>query len=488
MTTSILSSVQDNILGAGQAAAPSPLMPEPAPLDCSGELLTHLECKQWFAGCVLISPQNKIWTPKGIGLGPDSFKSSTYAGKKFVIDRMGKTTDDAWKAATQSTLWTIPKVDGKVFRTDIEPGAIITDDLGRKAVNTYVPAIIERKEGDIEPFLNHLELIIGDENDRRSLLEYLAHNVKYPGHKIPWAPLIQSDVQGVGKNVLKFAMQHCMGRNYVHPAKAKQLVDSGAKFNAWMTGKLFIIADEIKVDSKRDMMSSLTEMISEKVLEIEGKGVDQIVGDNIANWLFFTNHRDAIPIGVHDRRFAPFFSDIQSVSDLLERGMDDDYFTNLYDGWLRADTDRHGLKIIADYLLNYPIERGAIPMRAPRTTSWSEAVELGRGWLELLIQDAVERGCAGFRKDWISTSAVTRVLREKNKVASPAAIGKAIGNLGYHRIGQASKPYFWDDPESRDKRPVLWHRLTGVDAALYGEAQGYTDAPPPMPGTTPPPL
>lgn len=473
-----------NIKPSGVQASPMP--GDPPPLDCSGELLTHLECKQWFAKCVLITPNNKIWTPKGTELSPAAFQSSDYAGKKFVIDGMGKCTDDAWKAATRSTLWRIPKVDGKIFRTDIESGAIVTDDLGRKAVNTYVPAIIERKQGDVEPFLNHLELIIPDEADRRILLEYLAHNVKYPGHKIPWAPLIQSDVHGIGKNVLKYAMMHCMGRNYVHPAKAKQLVDSGAKFNAWMVGKLFIIADEIKVDSKRDMMASLTEMISEKTLEIEGKGVDQIVGDNVANWLFFSNHRDAIPIGVHDRRFAIFYSDIRSVEDLLYRGMDDAYFQDLYDGWLRHDGDRHGLKIIADYLLSYPIERGEIPMRAPRTTSWAEAIEAGRGWLELLIQGAVERQEAGFCKGWISTSAVNRLLREKGKSAHAVSIGKAISNLEYHRIGQATRAHLWDDPQSPNTRPVLYHRLLGVDPSLYADAQGYSDGAPRMPGTSPP--
>src|SRR3546814_11681530 len=130
------------------------------------------------------------------------------------------------------------------------------------------------------------------------------------------------------------------------------------------------------------MIEVLKPMISERTLEMQAKGLAQRKADNVANWLFFSNYRDAIPITQNSRRFAIFFSAIQSGQDALDRGMNDAYFRALYDGWLGANSHKTGLKIIADYLLSYPIERGTIPMRAPETSSMADAIvesrEIGR--------------------------------------------------------------------------------------------------------------
>src|SRR3546814_7277037 len=85
-----------------------------------------------------------------------------------------------------------------------------------------------------------------------------------------------------------------------------------------MHRKLFLIADEIKTDDRRDMIEVLKPMISERTLEMQAKGLAQRKADNVANWLFFSNYRDAIPITQNSRRFAIFFSAIQSGQDRSE--------------------------------------------------------------------------------------------------------------------------------------------------------------------------
>lgn len=439
-----------------------------------GEILTGPECAIWFDGCRLIGPDNLIVDRKGISYGPGAFNAA-FGGKRFIVSRDGgKVTDEPWKAATRSTIWTVPKVDGTTFRTDQEPGAVTTDELGRTAVNVYVPATIERLHGDPSPFVDHLKLVIPDDNDRSILIEYLAHNVKYPGYKIPWAPLIQS-VQGVGKNLIKHVMTHAMGTNYVYNPKAMELADGGSKFNAWMERRLLLIADEIKTDDKRVLLEIMKDMITEDRLEMQRKGFDQRMGDNIANWVFFTNHKDAIPITTDDRRYSIFFSPFQSSDDLLQAGLNDAYFKNLYDGFLGQRSHRRGLRIAAGWLMDYPIERGAIPMRAPKTTSWLEAIEAGRGWLEALIADAAESSADGFKHGWVNTAAVGRVLREARKSAEPTAIGKALRNLGFTKLKPEQAPRGWwqDDPVNPNKRGRLYHRDPTMNPDGYTKAQGY---------------
>ncbi len=447
----------------------------PPKSDGSAPILSDHDCKRYFAGCTLIAPDNKIIGPRGILYSPEAFNSA-FGGKLFMITPDGKTTDDAWRAATRSPLWTVPKVDGMRFMPNEPTGSITTDALGRTYVNRYIPAKIETIPGDVAPFLRHMELLLPHESDRRIVFDYLAHNVKYPGFKIPWAPLIQS-TEGVGKNVIKQVMRYAVGSHYFYEPKAKQLNESGSKFNAWMEGRLFFIVDEIKTDEKRDMVETLKPVVTETQLEIEGKGLNQRMGDTPGNWLFFSNHKNAIPITKNGRRFAIFYSVIQDIADLHARGMDDAYFNGLYN-WLGDNQNGghfYGIKSVAHWLVNYPIERGAIDIRAPLTTSYNEAIEESRGWLAQLIADAIEDGVPGFRGGWISTAAVQRILSGQHKTVASRTMGEALKELGYFQIGQAGRGYFQDDPANAGKRAKLWN--TNPDANLhdYGRAQGYPD-------------
>ncbi|MEI9422024.1 DUF5906 domain-containing protein [Mesorhizobium sp. Cs1299R1N1] len=451
---------------------PSPNVPQtPNAAPQFGELLTPQEQQQWFQSCVLIGPENRIIGPRGIRYDVGSFNAS-YGGKRFIIDTQGKVTDEPWKAATRSTVWTVPKVDGTCFRPDLPTGAFIHDGLGRSYVNTYVPAKIETLAGDPSPFLRHLELVLPVESDRNILLAFMAHNARFPGFKIPWAPVIQS-AEGVGKNVFKQVMRNAIDKQYFYQPKAKQLNDSGSKFNGWMDGKLFFLVDEIKTDERRDMVETLKPFVTETELEIEGKGVNQKMADTPSNWLFFSNYKDAIPITANGRRFAIFYSPIQTVDDLRLRGMDDTYFNNLYN-WLGDHQNgghKMGLRIVAHYLLNYPIERGAIPKRAPATNSTAEALIESRGWLEQFLAEAVEDSLPGFRGGWISTAAVGRLLGQRGIKPVPAkTLGTAIAALKYSRIAQAGRAYFQDDP---NKRGVLWNLDAKSNVENYGPAQGY---------------
>ena len=443
-----------------------PPMPEPQPLDCSGEILTHLECAEWFKGCVFVGSMKKMLLPNGRLYDVTAFNGSDYAGKRFIITQDGKTTDEPWKAATRSTMWRVPKVDHLRFLPQHEPGGIITDVLGRKGVNTYVKPVIEMTEGDVTPFLNHLTAIIPDPNDLRILLDWMAHVVRFPGFKIPWAPVIQS-TEGIGKGVIKYAMTYAIGQPYVHFPDAQQLGDSGGKFNGWMRGKIFILADEIKVDEKRHMVEVLKPLISEKLIEVQSKGVDQEMEDNPANWAFFSNYKDCVPISNNGRRYAMFFSPIQTQKDIDDRGMGDDYMKRLF-AWLEAGGQKH----VAHWLHHYPIERGDIPMRAPKTTSQDEAVSISRSPVERALIEAIEGDVPGFKGGWVSEIAALKYIRDKQVVKGnlpPHAIRAALEGMGYREVGKQVRPYFQEDVL---RAGVLFG--TGVsDPARFGTDQGY---------------
>lgn len=463
-------------LGRGDQPAPQPVEAKPTtptitttppPSTTSetfGDILSEYECKEYFRNCFWIDQMGKILTPRGRFMNSTQFNGS-YGGKMFVITPDGKTTDEPWKAATRSTLWTIPKVDHVRFLPELPPMEIVEDQLGRKGVNTYIPVKFKAKNGDVTPWLRHMELMLPVETDRRAVFEYLAHNVKFPGYKIPWAPMIQS-TEGVGKGFIMEAIESVLGEMYVYSPKADELVKSGSTFNAWMRAKLMIIVNEIKVDERRELIEILKPMISDKRVEIQSKGVDQEMEDNPANWLFFSNYKDAIPVSQNGRRYAIFYSAIQSSEDLKSRGMDDAYFSALFE-WLRSG----GSEFIAHWLLNYPIERGAVPMRAPDTSSMEEARRISRGPIEVAIVNAVQDGLPGFRGGFVSLLAVMARLRQVGvRAPALATVQRILEGMGYHDIGRATRQY---GQESMTERTTVYACLKDMPIALFGKFQGY---------------
>lgn len=430
-----------------------------------GEMLDAQEYKIWFKNCFFIEREGKIFTSSSRFMNSTQF-NGRYGGKQFIITSGGKVTDEAWKAATRSTVWSIPKVDHVRFLPHEKPYAVVEDDLGRKGLNTYKPAKIEHMEGDVTLWFEHVSKIIPDANDRKIWFDYLAYCVKFPGRKIPWAPMLQS-VEGVGKSVFFEVMRHALGDTYVYRPKAPELVSSGSKFNAWMRSKLMIVVDEIKIDERRELIEILKPMITEDRVEIQSKGVDQEMEDNVANWLFFSNYKDAIPINENGRRYAIFYSAIQTKSELFEAGMNQDYFTKLWN-WLREE---NGFQYITHWLLNYQIEEGEIAVRAPETTSYKEAIKISRSPMEIVIQDAIEDGLQGFRGGYVSSIAVmNRVKASGIRQPSVRAIQTVMETMGYIELGKAERSYAQEDVTNKTTVYAIGESLP---IGMYGKAQGY---------------
>lgn len=452
---------------AAQTQQPAALTipPQDTSAHLDGEILSEYECKEWFKDCYFVNREGKIFSPAGRMMNSTQF-NGRYGGRQFIITSTGKLTDEPWKAALRSTCYTIPKVDHIRFLPDRPSFEVVTDQLGRLGLNTYVPARVVMQQGDVSPWLDHVARIIPDANDQRIFFEYLAHCVKFPGHKVPWAYLLQS-AEGIGKTVFFEVMQYTLGDMYVYTPKAQELVKSGSTFNAWMRNKLMIVVNELKIDERRELIEILKPMITDARVEVQSKGVDQEMEDNVANWLMFSNYKDAVPININGRRYVIQFSALQSAADLERAGMNDDYFNRLW-RWLRVDG---GYAAVAYWLKNYPIERGGLPVRAPKTSSYAEALSIGRSPMEVVIADCITDGLSGFRGGYISTLAVMAKVKAAG-IRTPAMrnVQSVIEAMGYVAIGRAPRPFMQEDISARSE---LYGQRFDLPVEAYGRAQGY---------------
>ena len=425
-------SIQRDVYAKREPQPPDPKpapRPETGPLLVSGfQYLTGEAQVEYFRGCRYVTSTHRIFTPRGAMLKPDQFNAA-YGGYVFQLDETGdKTTRKAWEAFTESQVVRFPKVDGMCFKPTEPPGAILEQE-GLSLVNIYVDVPVERTSGDAGPFLGLLEKLLPDRRDRDIVLAYMAACVQHKGVKFQWAPLLQG-TEGNGKTFLTRCVAHAVAKRYTHMPKAAELAN---KFNGWIMNKVFIGVEDIHVaDNKSELIEALKPMITGQDLEIESKNVDQFTADICANFMFNSNHKDAIRKTLTDRRFAVFYTAQQSPEDMAKAGMNGNYFPDLYN-WARAG----GYAIVAEYLHTYAIPDALNPAtlchRAPETGSTLEAVSASLGGIEQAVSEAIDEGRMGFAEGWVSSMALEKLLREMRaaRTIPPNKRRDLLRQLGY---------------------------------------------------------
>jgi hypothetical protein len=418
-------------------------LPEPGPMadiapPAAGELpmqrevtgSTYMSASQQrdlFRGCVYVSDQNGILVAGGDVLDASRFKVM-YGGYTFAMDNENaRTSRNAWEAFTESQSLRPPRADTTTFRPDL-PHATIVVEGGRKMVNTWWPIEIERVAGNADPFLRHLAKLLPDQRDAAVLLYYMAACVQHKGIKFQWAPLLQG-VEGNGKTFFSFCVMNAVGMRYCHIPRA---MDINSKFNPWVRNKLIVAIEDVYAENdKTEILEVLKPMITGRMQPVEAKGVDQVLAQICANFIFNSNHKDGVRKTPNDRRIAPLFTAQQSTSHLQRDGLSRDYFTSLYEWY------QHGGMPVVNHLLatiQIPEEfNPALGGIAPVTTSTDAAIAASMGTVEQNVLEVIEQGLQGFMGGWVSSMALDKYLESKNlsRRVAPNKRRELMQSLGY---------------------------------------------------------
>lgn len=373
-----------------------------------------------FKGCVYVTSLDRVLLPNGALLNQSRF-DARMGGYQFALDADNKdTTDSAWTAFLKNRAYSPPTADERCFRPALPTRALIHEG-SRVLVNTYVPINTPRHAGDPSKFLDWLARCFPIERDRDILLHYMASMVQNVGRKFFWWPVIQS-TEGTGKGLIMDLMRHCIGPQYTHLPNTSKMTRQGMNFNGWIEGKLFLGLNEIYSANRRDFLEELKTTVTDTVLPIEGKGIEEATLDNYANGIMFTNHQDGVPVTVDTRRYCVLYMALQSERDITRAGMDGRYFADLFD-WAYGRNayaghgPNHGLAIVHEYLATYPLTAALDPAqlatRAPQSSSSTEAVRASLGRVEQEVLEAIEQGQPGFCGGWVSSIMLDRLLDAK---------------------------------------------------------------------------
>jgi hypothetical protein len=378
---------------------------------------SHHDQLNHFAGCVYVASVHKVLTRRGDMLNQGRF-DAMYGGFDFVLAvDGGKMTSSAWEAFTQSRTFQPTQADRLCFRPEHGAGGVIIDS-GKRLANAYIPAEVDMIAGDPSPFVNHMQRMLPNGDDLELLLSYMASVVQNPGVKMQWWPVVQG-TQGNFKSFLLLIMANAVGTHYAHMPNMKKMVSGDSNFNGWIECKLFLGLDEVYAADRREFFEGFKTTVTNRTLPIEGKGVEEVTGDNRANGMIVTNHQDGVPISGEGRRYAPFFCAQQSRADMIRDGMTEDYVADLKD-WLlglgryASGGDNYGIKIMSHYLHTRAIEARFDPattvIYAPETSSTQTAITAGLGQLEQDILEAIGEDTPGFCGGWISSKALDALI------------------------------------------------------------------------------
>lgn len=264
--------------------------------------------------------------------------------------------------------------------------------------NIWRPSGVEAQAGDVTWFLDHMEYMFPDEQERDFALDYLALLARQPAVKINFALLIRS-AQGTGKSAIGKLMRRIIGEaNTVEP-------DSNAiwsDFNDWQEGKQLAVIHEMMMtrSKKHEVANHLKQIITEDKVRINPKNSKAYVIENYINLLCFTNYVDAVHLEDGDRRWLVLASDAQPRPE--------EYYKTLFEKYIESK-DVAGAAAVKHYLISREVKLNP-KGRAPMTKAKESMRNLSRSDAEDYLLEKFEAKVIPFDFDLVRTEDVADIL------------------------------------------------------------------------------
>ncbi len=295
-------------------------------------------------------------------------------------------------------------VSGLIFAPGHGPHPVID---GRRWANTWreltiLTAARDRTQvvtdHDVQPWLDHMALLVPDRRDREILLNWMTWVAKYPRaeDKPNWAVFLGGG-QGIGKDTLFRPFRLAIGQQYTRQIVPEMLY---SPFNAWLECRL-IEVQEMRSFETTAVANRLKAYITRppETVEINQKNIPVRQAPNCAAFLFMSNHRDALHLEDDDRRYFVLWSDAQASGQ--------EYFDRLH-RWL----DEGGSAGVVAYLLRRDVAafRSVVAGRAPGSAAKDEMRRVGGNDAVRTLTEMIEDRVPPFAADIVSLTDVIDAL------------------------------------------------------------------------------
>jgi hypothetical protein len=233
---------------------------------------------------------------------------------------------------------------------------------GSSAINLHVPPTIQSTPGDPKPFLDFLEYLFVNPQERKQAERWCATLIARPDVRMIYGMLLISETQGVGKTTLGASiLAPLVGLNNVSFPSESDVVSA---FNDWVANKRLAVVGEIYSGSSWKAYNCLKQIITDKDVTVNQKYQRQYTIENWCHIIACSNSMRALKMENDDRRW--FYPECVEVPWPKER------FAKLR-SWLESG----GLNIIKHWAERYG-DYVSPSERAPMTERKREMIEGSR--------------------------------------------------------------------------------------------------------------
>ncbi len=364
-----------------------------------------------------------------------------------------------------------PKANGEGFKTIQSADAWTSwayrrryDDIGyypgdepvidNRIINTWPGWKCLPEKGNVKPFLDLLDFLFDGEPKLRAwFLQWLAYPLQNPGAKVLTAVLLHSRRQGIGKSFVGYIMGEIYGENF-NVIGQDELQSS---FNDWVVSKQFILGEEITGNNSRREADRLKNMLTREKLNVNIKYQPGYVMADCANYLFTSNHVDALFLDDYDRR--TFVHEIRGA-------VKSDAFYKRIDTW----RENSGPAALFYYLVNDVDLSGFNPKSpAPPSSAKSDMIALSKSDLDLSVialnenpNDVLRLGETVVDRDLFTVSELGAFLRfPDSRNISVIALSKSLRRSGFRM-----RIIYTTDGTKRlwaIRNPRKWNKATDSD-------------------------
>lgn len=325
-------------------------------------------------------------------------------------------------------------------------GSRVLNSFNRDSLPVVATEFTEEGLGAIRLLQRHIRIICGNEKggtggmggmggqDAGILEQWIAHQVQYPGRQILWAPVIQS-IQGIGKSLFAELLRALLGDCNVGTVSPTQITSD---FNGWATGVCVNFLEEFRVKghNRHEAVNALKPLITDRIIQINEKGVKPYMTQNTTNYMGLTNEKDAIPMDMDDRRWWVIFVAINSLSEMSVLVGEDTsvYFPRLFNA-IRTHGDE-----LRKWFLEYDISKEFLATKqAPMTDSKLAMIATEEASFEGLseVRELIEEGHKYYNEECVSSSDLFDQLAFKHPDVEVTNRSKntIMKKLGYMIVG-----------------------------------------------------
>lgn len=286
-------------------------------------------------------------------------------------------------------------------------------------INLWVDDGALMQDGDVQPFLDHLEYLLPDVEARLHLLRWMAFTVQRPAQRVKHA-LVLSGKQGTGKSYMARVMKQIHGPSNVHEVSVEEL---HGQFTAWIEGKQVVLIEELMAGGRLELANKLKPILTQEVIRINEKHRRVYQVRNLASFFCTTNHEDPIYVEEGDRRWWFYRSPAEPRSP--------EYYFAL-EQWTAENAGA-----IKGYLSKVDLN-GFNPNAAPPITKDKERlIRASLPPVEWFLKERRDDGNYPFDRELVQLDQLFAFVRETVPAASIQQVVRVLGQMGARKLSRS---------------------------------------------------